>query len=134
MSERILGPNLYEYVKDNPISWVDQLGLYHYLPGAGDPVDDATSALLSCMDKCTKRDLAISGAREGGHSPGSAHNTGQAADISKCHNEDLTRKDVESCFKKCASDSSYGQEERTHFHIQTRPGKGGATGFATGVR
>ncbi len=51
-----------------------------------------------------------------------------------------SRPDIEFCFNNCfnyaGSGGGYGQAERNprHYHFQTRPGRGGVTGFAPGVR
>ncbi len=62
------------------------------------------------------------------------YETGEAVDFSWDKNPGLRerRKDVERFLKD--SGFVYGQEEMTHFHLQSRPGKGDATVFATGIR
>jgi hypothetical protein len=79
--------------------------------------------------------MTVTGAWEGGHSPGSAHEVGLAFDVGKNSNPGLTRSIAEKCFFRCFDKATcYAQEEDDHFHFQTRPGRGGAGGFATGVR
>jgi hypothetical protein len=116
------------------VNGVDPWGLFEYTSRAGTPADGATEAVISCMDTCIGRNLVITGATEGGHSPGSAHETGQACDIGKNSNPGLSRNEVERCFTQCAPNNAYGQEEGNHYHIQTRPGRNNSTGFAHGVR
>jgi RHS repeat-associated protein len=130
--------NLYGYVLDDPVNWQDAFGLFRYGPHSGSPVDDRTADALTCMEQCLAGEVVITGAREPSppHVPGSAHNTGQACDLGKRSNPELQRSEVESCFNQCTGPDGfvYGQEEGNHYHLQTRPGRGGADGFAPGVR
>ena len=141
------GLNGYNYVENNPTNLVDPLGLdpwwnssanYNYTPTAGGSVNGPTSTALMCFSICVGgagKGVTVTAGKEGGHSPGSAHEAGQACDIGKNSNPNLTRDKAKQCFNQCFSSSgSYGQEEGNHYHFQTRPGKGGATGFASGVR
>jgi RHS repeat-associated protein len=46
--------NLYEYVGNNPVNFVDPLGLYHVKPGVPTP-SPALDKLLTCMDGCVAK-------------------------------------------------------------------------------
>jgi uncharacterized protein RhaS with RHS repeats len=127
--------NYFAYVGNNPINWIDPWGLYKYTTTAGDPVDDTTATAMTCFEKCSGLEITITAGKEGGHTKGSKHGTGQACDVGKNSNLDLTKYTAEKCFKQCFDQStSYGQEEDNHYHFQTVPGKGGATGFADGIK
>lgn len=129
--------NFYSYVDGDPLSYVDPLGLSHFGPGAHGPLDPNSQNLMQCMDACTHRDLCITSGNDGTHSgPNDPHLSGQAIDIGKNSNPGLSRNVMQQCFTQCTSLNplgSYGQEEGNHYHLQTRPGRGGAHGFAPGV-
>jgi RHS repeat-associated protein len=134
----LLATNLYRYASNSPVNMTDPLGLFDYSRTAGGPLDRRTEGALRCVESCLGREVVITGARESGHSAGSAHETGQACDLSKRANPNLRRADVEACFRDCTGPNGFlwGQEESgpPHYHMQTRPGSGGATGFAPGIR
>jgi hypothetical protein len=106
---------------------------------AGGPVNSDLADMLDCFAKCTGTNLVVTGAKEPSppHRPGSAHNTGEAADLGKNSNPSLTRSYFEGpCFEMCFNpfeEGVYGQEEGTHFHVQDRPGRNGSDGFAPGL-
>ncbi|MGB8592993.1 MAG: RHS repeat-associated core domain-containing protein [Candidatus Acidiferrales bacterium] len=48
------GINFYEYVGNNPVSFIDPLGLYHVKPGVPAP-SPSLDKLLNCMDGCVAK-------------------------------------------------------------------------------
>jgi hypothetical protein len=110
---------------------MDPEGLYDY-SSAGAPVDTATGNALTCFEECVGQNLTVTGAKEGGHIKGGAHETGQACDLSEKRNPGITDNPKNAqCFSQCFPAGSFGQFESNppHLHLQTRPGKGGASGF-----
>jgi RHS repeat-associated protein len=122
------GANVYAYVLNDPVNFLDSLGLFYYkkgVPPAGPDVEKG----LSCMDSCLGVNLGISGGGEKkGHKAGSQHYNGKAADISYRLNPDLvfSEKKVMCCALKCGFE--FGQSEANHFHIQTVPGENNSKG------
>jgi len=129
--------NLYQYVGNSPVNWIDPLGLYRLTPAAGDPPDPRTHSAMLCFEKCLGSEVTVTGAKECGppHVSGSAHCEGQACDLGKNNNPDLSRSDVERCFNECSGPDGFvwGYEGGPNFHLQTRPGRWDATGFRPGV-
>jgi RHS repeat-associated protein len=118
--------HLYVYAGGNPVIWIDPWGLFHYKEGVP-PAGKDVEAGLTCMDTCLKTDLGISGGGEqSGHSEGSKHYSGEAADISSRMNPGLDKDKVMCCATKCGF--QFAQGEGDHYHVQTPPGRGGASG------
>jgi RHS repeat-associated protein len=128
------GPNLYSYVRNNPIAYFDPLGL------STCPSNDCTGLTpeltnsLNQFEQCTGLDITVT-CGTGGHAPGDPHSSGQAIDIGRNSNPNLDLTTFQNCYSTSFSTStSYAQEEQncgpgTHFHLQTRPGRNGSTGF-----
>jgi uncharacterized protein RhaS with RHS repeats len=106
-----------------------------YTEKAGKPVPGEMAEIAQCIANSAEQDITISGAREPGHSKGSAHETGNAIDINKTRTPELTRDKAEEAYERCMPKSrSYAEEKWNLFHIQNRAGKDGATGFPPGVK
>ena len=126
------------HVSNDPINYFDPFGLYECVGGANCDFTQSLVDALKCFDKCTKRDTKITCGKDS-HPEGDPHMSGEAADIGRNTNSDLSRDSADKCYAECFSNKSYAQEEEnkgsgTHFHVQVRPGKGGATGFPPGVK
>ncbi len=84
---------------------------------AGSPVNPDLEEMINCFGACTGKHLVITGGLEPSppHKPGSAHNTGEAADLGRLSNPTLTREDFEGpCFEQCFNPNEegvYAQEE-----------------------
>jgi len=122
----------YIYALNNPLSFIDIAGLYYYKPGVSE-ADPEVNRILNCMDSCLNTNLGISGGSEKiGHSPGSAHYIGKAADISVRMNPTLNTKDVMRCAKQCGARCAWDETNKPgvypHWHIQSIPCKNGSEG------
>jgi RHS repeat-associated protein len=130
----------YSYVASNPINLFDSLGLYHCVGGANCNFTPDTDTALQCFDTCTGHDSEITSGRRPG---GGQHGSGQACDLNRANNPDLSRPDAERCTSQCFP-HGYGQEEQngpnssdpngTHFHLQLNTVPGGQPGFGGGIR
>ena len=133
--------NLYRYVGNGPVVWIDPSGLLKYNTSDTDRTGRLLGKILEfaeCMEKCAGFELTVTGGSEKKyHGKNSKHYSGQACDFSDKRNPKLTRKVAEKCYKKCAKPEYYGQQEggkQPHYHFQVVPGRGGAKGFASGVK
>jgi len=129
--------NLYEYVGNNPVNFVDPLGLIHYNapPPRTVPVQGETLEDLECVEQCLQDatnnpnlDLLITGGAERrGHSRRSHHYRGKACDI---HGSNPVKNgDVMSCAAQCGFgagrwESFRNNPNRNHWHLQLTPGNG----------
>lgn len=132
------GVNTYTYVESNPIRWVDPFGLFHCVPGVDCNLTQPTQNALQCFDTCTGRDTAITGGRGNRSVPNSSHARGEACDVGRGANPDLSRESAQQCTLQCFS-QGYGQEEQnrdggTHFHLQLHTVPGAIPGFSPTVR
>lgn len=130
----------YAYVASNPVNLMDLLGLYHCVGGANCDFSNDMNTALQCFDTCTDRDTAITGGRGDRSRGNSSHSRGEACDIGRNSNPDLTRDDTERCTAQCFP-NGYGQEEGngphtigTHFHLQLHTVPGGRPDFGTGIQ
>lgn len=97
---------------------------------------------LECFQTCIGRNPTITCGR-GRHKATDPHMRGLGADLGRGSNPWLSRDKTKDCFKNCFPGTSYAQEEwndhdnhdkGTHFHIQYSSGRGGASGFAPGIK
>jgi RHS repeat-associated protein len=134
------GINLYQFVGNNPVNWIDPWGLYHCVGGANCDFTPDMDAALQCFDTCTGRDTAVTGGRGNRNRPNSSHARGEACDAGRNSNPDLPRDDAERCTLQCFP-NGYGQEEQngpnvpgTHYHMQLNTVPGGQPGFGPGIQ
>jgi RHS repeat-associated protein len=126
------GFDFYVYVENNPVLYIDPMGLVHYNKKPPDtvPVTGATAAALNCLEHCLqcltnnpKLDLLVSGgAEQTGHSKNSFHYKGLAVDISYWNN--LQTSDVFRCAENCGFDAGGDEPKKHHWHLQLYPGNG----------
>ncbi|MDP2827731.1 MAG: RHS repeat-associated core domain-containing protein, partial [Sulfuricellaceae bacterium] len=134
------GLNLFGYAKQNPLRYVDPLGLFHYNnpdPTVTTPVTGPTRTSLECLEQCVRGrtpenvDLRVSGGGEAkGHSRNSEHPKATACDISgPQRNRGMDNADMFDCAKQCGFGA--GQFERftrtpgnNHWHFQIFPSNG----------
>jgi RHS repeat-associated protein len=132
--------NLYSYVSNSPIKWVDPFGLFKYNapPPKTRPVSPAMGAKVECLESCLGMKLTITGGSEPGHKSPS-HEMGLAADFGFNSNPGIKQKSKEffCCARKC--ELRYGITEGPgtnypynppQFHISALPGgRGFGPGF-----
>jgi RHS repeat-associated protein len=124
------GLDTYTYVASDPIRFADLNGLirngptqYNTPPPATAPVPMDMEWKVSCIELCLDKDLIVTGgAEQKGHSKGSKHYSGDAADFGFPSNPGIQNQsnDFFCCALKCGF--GFGQTEGDHYHVQQVPG------------
>ena len=124
--------NLYAYVINDPVDYLDPSGLirYNYPPPRTVPVTGQTAIDLQCLEHCLQcvthnpnlNLLVTGGAETSGHSNNSYHYINQAVDISFRNN--LNTGDVFQCAEKCGFTAGGAEPAKGHWHLQLTPGNG----------
>lgn len=127
------------YANNNPLRWVDPLGLIHYNapPPRTVPVQGDTLRALQCTEQCLQRtannpnlDLLITGgAEQSGHSRNSHHYRGEACDIAGPQFNPINNNDTIRCAAQCGFEAGHFEtfpqnSNRDHWHFQLEPGNG----------
>jgi hypothetical protein len=133
------GPNLYPYVGNDPVNYVDPSGQIRYnnKPPVTVPVTGKTLAALQCLENCLKcvtnnpflNLLVTGGAEQARHTPNSRHYIGEAVDIS--YRNPVNTHDVFQCGEACGFSAGLDEPKLNHWHLQLVPG--GANGKPNGV-
>jgi RHS repeat-associated protein len=125
--------DLYAYVQNNPVNWMDPWGLIRYNapPPRTVPVEGATLNSLECLERCLQNrtqepnlDLLVTGGSEqSGHSRNSRHYSGEACDVAGPQHNPVSNADVSSCAEQCgfgrASFESFpNNPNRAHWHLE----------------
>ena len=133
------GDNVYSYVMQNPVRWVDPTGLIHYnnVPPTTVPPTGQTMQCLQCTEDCLKLltdksnlDLLINGGSETtGHSANSHHYLGEAVDIAGPNYNPVNDSQVKQCAKQCGFNNGHFKNgsnppNTAHWHLQLHSGNG----------
>jgi RHS repeat-associated protein len=129
--------NLYGYVANDPVNFIDPTGLIRYNapPPRTVPVTGATENALRCTEACLQRNtnnssldlLVTGGAETTGHSRNSHHSRGEACDIAGPRFNPVTDADVKECAVRCGFQAGHFEQfsqnpNRDHWHLQLNPG------------
>jgi RHS repeat-associated protein len=129
--------NLYLYVENHPVDWVDPLGLYTLKKGGPHPPlppSPEIDALLKCIEAKTGLHLLVTSTSEDipQHLPGTPHRRGVAVDVAYVPG---TANQILCAAKECGA--GFGLDEAAHpsakstgkhVHVQIPPGKRGGHG------
>ena len=124
--------NFYAYTANNPVLYIDPLGLvrYNFGPPRTVPVTGQTAAALNCLEHCLQcltnnnnlNLLVTGGAEQTGHSKNSYHYRGEAVDIS--YSNPVSTNDVFRCAENCGFGAGGAEPSKNHWHLQLTPGNG----------
>ena len=118
--------------------YVDPMGLYECAPGVNCDFTEPMKHALQCYDSCTGEDTVITGGKGSRSKPNSSHSKGEACDIDRSANPDISPNEDKQCHLVCFPEG-YGQEEQnknkgTHYHHQLHTVPGGTPGYSPTVR
>jgi RHS repeat-associated protein len=123
--------SIFIYAGGNPLSWIDPWGLTHYNapPPQTVPPTGRVAEQLSCMDRCTGKDLLITGGKEKKGHKGKKHGENKACDIAGPEfNSELDNQKVFSCAVQCGFTNGQYEDfpgvSRDHWHLQDGSGSG----------
>jgi RHS repeat-associated protein len=131
--------NLYAYVGNDPVNFVDPWGLIRHnaRPPRTVPLTGAPAAMLSCLERCLNTGcrskgrnplnlLVTGGAETTGHSRNSHHYRGEAVDIAGSN--PVPHDEMMGCAQMCGWGAghfeSFRNRSRNHWHFQLFPGNG----------
>jgi RHS repeat-associated protein len=127
------GINLYTYVLNNPVNYIDPLGLIRYNapPPRTVPLEGSTQNSLQCLERCLQNRtrnqnldiLVTGGAEQSGHSRNSRHYTGEACDIAGPRHNPVNDAEVSECARDCGFGSTTfepfpNNPNRDHWHLE----------------
>jgi len=126
------GVNLYIYVGNDPVEYLDPFGeiRYNFPPPRTVPPTGRTLAALQCLEHCLQcvtnnanlNLIVTGGAEQSGHSTHSFHYRGEAVDVS--FRNPVSTHNVFQCGEACGFTAGLAETAKHHWHLQLTPGNG----------